>query len=84
MILQRCLPIVLILAALVEALGQQTGTNRKPGEKLTDISEIVSKSAGKFMTDRRSVGLSVGIISNGRSWTYNFGEVEKGRKKASH
>jgi hypothetical protein len=77
MILQRCLTIVLILVALVEALGQQTGANRKAGEKLTDITEIVNKSAHKFMSDRRSVGLSVGIIKDGRSWTFNFGEAGK-------
>ena len=82
MIHQRWLTIVLILVALVETLGQQTGMNRKAGEKLTDISEIVNKSAHKFMSDRRSVGLSVGIIKDGRSWTFNFGEVEKGGKKS--
>src|SRR6185503_6671058 len=82
MILQRCLTIVLILVALVEPRSQQTGANRKAGEKLMDISEIVNKSAHKFMSDRRSVGLSGGIIKDGRSWTFNFGEVEKGGKKS--
>jgi len=82
MILKRCLTIVLLLVSLVEALGQQTGSNRKAGETSTDIREVVDKSAHKFMSDRRSVGLSVGIIKDGRSWTFNFGEVEKGGKKS--
>lgn len=46
------------------------------------INGVVNKSANKFMSDPHSVGLSVGIIKDGRSYTFNFGEVEKGKKKS--
>jgi D-alanyl-D-alanine-carboxypeptidase/D-alanyl-D-alanine-endopeptidase len=81
MILQSCLTIVLILAALIQPLGQKADPDEKAGHKLIDINRIVNKSANKFMSDQHSVGLSVGIIKDGRSQTYNFGEVEKGKKR---
>ena len=41
--------------------------------------EVVEKSARKFMSDPHSVGLSVGIFKANKVYTYNFGEVEKGK-----
>lgn len=42
------------------------------------MGEIVNQAARKFMSDPHSVGLSVGVYQDGRSYTYNFGEVAKG------
>jgi D-alanyl-D-alanine-carboxypeptidase/D-alanyl-D-alanine-endopeptidase len=80
MTFQRCLTIVLILAALFQTLGQKIDPDRKTGDKGMEVGSVVNTSANKFMSDQRSVGLSVGIIKDGRSWTFNFGEVEKGKK----
>ena len=44
-----------------------------------DIDEVVEKSARKFMSDPHSVGLSVGVFKANKIYTYNFGEVEKGK-----
>ncbi len=76
MIIQRCLAISLILASVIQTPGQQSDSHGK-----IDIDRVVNEAANKFMTDRHSVGLSVGIIKDGRIRTYNFGEVEKGTKK---
>jgi CubicO group peptidase (beta-lactamase class C family) len=42
------------------------------------IDKVVQKSAQKFMSDKHSVGLSVGVFKDNKVYTYNFGEVEKG------
>ena len=80
MIFQRCLPAVLILVAVIQTLGQRADSGGKARYKLIDIDRVVNKSANKFMSDQHSVGLSVGIVKDGRSRTYNFGEMEKGKK----
>jgi len=77
---QPFLALVVILVSVIHAPSQKTAQPRKAGPKPIDIARIVNKSANKFMSDQHSVGLSVGIIKDGRSWTYNFGEVEKGTK----
>jgi serine-type D-Ala-D-Ala carboxypeptidase/endopeptidase len=81
MIFQRCLIIVLILAAATQTPGQKADRGGAAGHKLIDVNAVVNKSADNFMSDQHSVGLSVGIIKDGRSRTYNFGEVEKGKKR---
>ena len=80
MIFQRCLAIALILASVIQTPGRKADPHGKAGPRLIDIDRVVNESANKFMSDRHSVGLSVGIIKDGRSRTYNFGEVEKGTK----
>lgn len=48
--------------------------------KKNSIDLVVQKSAQKFMGDKRTVGLSIGILKDGRTYSYNYGEVEKGKK----
>jgi len=72
---------VVTLVSVIDALGQKAALVEKPSPKSIDVGRVVNESANKFMSDQHSVGLSVGIIKDGRSWTYNFGEVEKGTKR---
>ena len=72
-----CLALVLILVFVIHAPGQNAALAGNAGPKSIEIARVVNESANKFMSDQHSVGLSVGIIKDGRSWTYNFGEVEK-------
>ncbi len=78
---QLCLALVMIVGSVINALGQKAATTGMAGPKSIDIGRVVNESANKFMSDQHSVGLSVGIIKDGRSWTYNFGEVEKGTNR---
>jgi serine-type D-Ala-D-Ala carboxypeptidase/endopeptidase len=78
---RRGLAIALLLAAVIQTPGQKADPGGKAGSGSVDIDGVVKESAKKFMSDPRSVGLSVGVIKDGRSRTYNFGEVEKGTKK---
>ena len=43
------------------------------------IDSAVNELANKFMNNSKSVGLSIGIIKDGRIYTYNYGEAEKGK-----
>ena len=74
---QRCLVLLVLFVSVIHTPAQRAG-KASPGS--IDIGRVVNDSANKFMSDQHSVGLSVGIIKDGRSWTYNFGEVEKGTK----
>lgn len=65
---------VLLLAAIICTSQIPFATPVRPAS--TD--EVVQKSAQKFMSDKHSVGLSVGVIKDNKVYTYNFGEVEKG------
>ncbi len=44
----------------------------------SQIDLAVHTSAGKFMEDRKTVGLSLGILKAGKAYIYNYGEVENG------
>lgn len=44
----------------------------------TKMDSIVNSNALIYMLDPKSVGLSIGIYKNGKTYTYNYGEVEKG------
>lgn len=46
-----------------------------------DVGVVVEKAAQKFMSDAHAVGLSVGVLKDGKTYTYNYGEVAKGGKQ---
>jgi CubicO group peptidase (beta-lactamase class C family) len=77
---QRCLALVVLFVSVIHTAAQKAVLTGKAGPRSIDIGTVVNESANKFMSDQHSVGLSVGIIKDGRSWMYNFGEVEKGTK----
>lgn len=54
------------------AIGQQLRQN-------TQLEEAVNEAASKFMSNRAHIGLSIGIIKDGKRYSYNFGTVEKGK-----
>jgi CubicO group peptidase (beta-lactamase class C family) len=69
-----------MFVSVIHTSARKAALPGKAGPEAIDIGTVVNESANKFMSDQHSVGLSVGIIKDGRSWTYNFGEVEKGTK----
>lgn len=42
------------------------------------LDAFVSTSVQNYFKDTLAVGLTIGIIQNGNSFTYNYGEIEKG------
>jgi CubicO group peptidase (beta-lactamase class C family) len=51
------------------------------GTKPVNPDPLVKKIGNDFMQSPESVGLSVGIYDNGKTYYYNFGETEKGNKQ---
>lgn len=45
------------------------------------VDAAVERAARKFMSDPHAVGLSVGVLNDGKTYTYNYGEVAKGGKR---
>lgn len=79
MFFQRSLIVLLALAAVTQTLAQTAAVNKNAAPRLIDVDGMVSQAANKFMGDPHSVGISVGVIKDGQSRRYNFGEVEKGK-----
>jgi len=74
--------VVVLLLMQTISLHSQT-LNSLPlliDNKKSSIDLVVHKSAQKFMSDQRAVGLSIGIVKDGKTLSYNYGEVEKGKK----
>jgi CubicO group peptidase (beta-lactamase class C family) len=79
--LQRAFILLILLAITLSAQTQNSTPVVKTARPSAAVDEIVNKAARKFMSDPHSVGLSVGVFEDGRTYTYNFGEVEKGKKE---
>ncbi len=47
----------------------------------TPLDFAVNDVVSKFMVYHRPPGLSIGVVKNGKSLTYNYGTVEKGRRE---
>jgi CubicO group peptidase (beta-lactamase class C family) len=45
------------------------------------IDLIVDKAAQSYLQNLKSVGLSIGVVKDGKFYTYNYGETEKGNKQ---
>lgn len=46
-------------------------------ERNVRIEQAVNEAASKFMSDPAHIGLSIGIIKDGKKYSYNFGTAEK-------
>lgn len=53
-----------------------TGQGLEQSER---INQAANEAALKFMSSPGHIGLSVGIIKDGKKYTYNFGTIEKGK-----
>lgn len=62
-------------------LGAQTARTQPAPRALArkDVDAFVERAARSFMGDPHAVGLSIGVLKDGRTYTYNYGEVEKGK-----
>ncbi|GAB4051118.1 serine hydrolase domain-containing protein [Spirosoma litoris] len=45
------------------------------------VDTIVEQAAQQFMTAPEAVGLSVGILKDGKTYVYNYGTVDKGKQQ---
>jgi CubicO group peptidase (beta-lactamase class C family) len=66
---------MLVFAQVISPAAQtaRTATSKK------EVDALVARAARKFMGDAHAVGLSVGVLKDGQTYTYNYGDVEKGK-----
>ncbi len=68
---------IFLISLALPAVGQTP-----PPEPVSeDVSAIVSRNAETFLKNApQAAGLSIGIFKDGKTSTYNYGTVEKGKK----
>jgi CubicO group peptidase (beta-lactamase class C family) len=73
----------LTLLANVSFCFTQTNQIRIPTDnKLkTPLDSLVEKAVSAFMKNNSRVGISIGIIKNGRSYLYNYGSSKKNKQE---
>ncbi|MEY8759584.1 serine hydrolase domain-containing protein [Chryseobacterium tongliaoense] len=61
------------------ALNAQNKNIPTDNHLVTELDKIVQKEASVYMDNPARVGLSIGIIKDGKSYFYNYGTTEKGK-----
>jgi CubicO group peptidase (beta-lactamase class C family) len=64
----------------LEASGTNSH-NLPDNDRTKSIDSAVEKAAKTFMEKGQTVGLSIGIYRDGRTYTYNFGTTERGKQQ---
>ena len=66
------------LSDFIEQPDARTGALKTDDPLKTRQDSAVQKAASIYLSDPNSAGLSIGIYDNGKTYTYDFGEVKKG------
>jgi CubicO group peptidase (beta-lactamase class C family) len=77
--LQNCFSkaLVSVIVSLATVSAQQT----HPTQPTEDVDAIVARRAVDFFKSApQGVGLSIGVLKDGKAYTYNYGTIEKGKK----
>ena len=69
------LTLLLVLHGRTQTIQDNSTTNYLT----SGIDAIVKNAASTFMKDPSRVGLSIGIIKDGKTYIYNYGTTEKGK-----
>ncbi len=75
----QIIKLVLLLSAVLfsnQAIAQLPTDNRLK----TPLDSLVQRSVSAFMQNNSRVGISVGIIKNGKKFIYNYGSTEKDKQ----
>jgi serine-type D-Ala-D-Ala carboxypeptidase/endopeptidase len=74
---------VILLALLLFALAALSFTchTLADNERTNTVDSAVETAARAFMENRQTVGLSIGIYKDGKTYTYNFGTTERGKRR---
>jgi serine-type D-Ala-D-Ala carboxypeptidase/endopeptidase len=70
-----------VLVAFLQIAVSSTQAQAHPSQPSEDVETIVSRSAENFIKSApQAVGVSIGVIKDGKTYTYNLGTLEKGKK----
>ena len=70
--MRKAILFIFALLTVFHAIGQRL-------ERNAQMEQAVTEAASKFMNDPGHIGLSIGIIKDGKKYSYNFGTIEKGK-----
>lgn len=70
--------LLISILAITPSHAQTTATDNPLKNRL---DSLVDQSARRYFSDSAAVGLSIGIIQNGKTFFYNYGETKKGNGK---
>ncbi len=70
-------PMIALFALAVLSQSALPQTTERDAEK---ISPVVDSAARTFLTNGQTIGLSIGIYKDGKTYTYHFGSTERGRQ----
>jgi CubicO group peptidase (beta-lactamase class C family) len=78
----NCLSKVAVLVALLlHGVSPLQGQELHSTQRSEDVAATVSQCAEKFFKSApKAVGLSIGVVKDGKKYTYNYGTVEKRKK----
>ena len=66
------------LSDFIPQPGARTGPFKNDNPLKTKMDSAIQKAALVYLSDPNSVGLSIGVYDNGKTYTYDYGEVKKG------
>ena len=64
-------------------LGLLMGAPARAATRAADVDTVVRRAAAEFMSDPHAVGLSVGVVQKGASYSYHFGSVSKSHRQVA-
>ena len=73
--------LIIFLASLftLHSEAQTTQSVRTDNRLTNEIGTVSQSAASTFMHDTSRVGLSIGIIKDGKTYTYNYGSTKRGK-----
>lgn len=75
------LPLLLLCIFTGSLIAQPKRPLLTDNKLLTPVDSIVDRAASIYMSNKNTVGLSIGMYRKNRFLTYNYGEVKKGSGK---
>lgn len=80
--MKKSFQIIKIVLLLFAALFSQESIAQLPTDNRlkTPLDSLVQRSVAAFMQNNSRVGISVGIIKNGKKFTYNYGSTERDKQ----
>src|ERR1700722_3616 len=70
-----------VLFVLSHSAIAPIGAPTQSSQPSAEVTTVVSRSAESFFKSApTAVGLSIGVLKDGKTYTYNYGSIEKGKK----
>ena len=65
----------------MEPVGDKTALVPSNNQLTTAVDKKIDSAARKYIQKSNTVGVAIGVIDNGRTYTYGYGEIIRGNQK---